>query len=89
MKSKDALAIYPHTENAFWIGNRISSACDQDKIMQVESEDDYNDHYFGNTWDWTPAIDSAVYGRTENFLHRRSSRSVLVNLCVYPTGEYR
>lgn len=67
MINKDALAIYPHTENAFWIGNRISSACNQDKIMQIESENNYNDHYFGNTWDWTPAVDSAVYGRTENF----------------------
>lgn len=67
MFNKQILKMHPHINNAHWVANRISSACNQNTIMQIESENNYSDHYFGNTWDWTPAINSAVYGRTENF----------------------
>lgn len=67
MINKEILKAYPHLHNTHWVGNRVSSVCNQNAVMQVENEQNYSDNYFGNTWDWTPAINCGVYGRTEDF----------------------
>ena len=62
----DGIKPRPHLTNAFWVGNRISPACDRKLISAPESDRGYRDTYFGNAWSWTPALGTAIYGKTED-----------------------
>jgi hypothetical protein len=66
MDFDDGIKPRPHLTNSFWVGNRISPACDQKLISVPESDRGYRDTYFGNAWNWTPARGSAIYGKTDD-----------------------
>jgi hypothetical protein len=62
----DKSLLRPHLSNSFWVGDRISPACDRKLINEPESNQGYRDTYFGNAWSWTPAPGTAIYGKTED-----------------------
>lgn len=57
----------PHLSNIRGARDRISSAARTDKLSRADSESPFIDQIYGHSWSFTPALGSAVYGRTECF----------------------
>lgn len=64
MRSVDQL--FAHLHNINPIADRVSPACDIERINKSAGTPGYVDPLYGNCWSWTPSHGSAVYGRTEN-----------------------
>lgn len=53
-----------HLTNAHWYEDRLSVSADFSLTCEGDCNAPYFDRYFGNTWSWTPAPGTAVYGQT-------------------------
>lgn len=64
MRSVDQL--FAHLHNVNPIADRVSPACDIEKVNKSAGTPGYQDPLYGNCWSWTPAHGAAVYGRTND-----------------------